>query len=136
MAPLLRQTSWFPKGNALWWGFGGVAPEAQDTVILACYAPYQKWSETYVSGNADGVSSRSVDRGEFWVLREDGTQSQITKNYPVAAGHEVTVLWGNAAGKPSGDYFVLRNYTSNTTQYSIAETAAEVPIWKAYAKKA
>lgn len=94
----------------------------------------QKWSDTYVSGTGNSVSSSTVERGEFWVVREDGTQSQIEKNFAVAPGHEVTVLWGNAKGMSSGPYFVCRNYTANTTEYNETSGILKV-IFNIYAAK-
>lgn len=94
----------------------------------------QKWSDTYVSGTGNSVSSRTVARGEFWVVRENGTQEQIEKNFAVAPGHEVTVLWGDVKGISSGYYIVCRNYTADTTEYNNSPGALK-GVFNAYAAK-
>lgn len=106
--------------------------------IHGTVAGNQKWSETHVYGSARrGVSSSSVERGEFWVIAESGRETEITLDVPVRAGQEVTVLWGGVEGQDTGPYLMVRNEAAGTTQMvmSISGRGYGNPLFAAYASR-
>ena len=91
-------------------------------------AGLRKWSETHVKSSGGGgdldqgtghvsaptVTSTSVERVEFWIRPQSGNEIQLAVNVAVRDGHEVAVVWGNSADQQRGDYFYLRNYSTDT----------------------
>ena len=103
----------------------------------------KKWSETHVTSTPGKVStspaifaggsnssylhqpqvhytppevrSRNVTRSEFWIRPASGHEVKVTDLLSVRDGHDVVLLWGNAAGRTSGHNLYFHNYTTGTS---------------------
>lgn len=77
----------------------------------------QKWSETYVSGNAHSVGSTTHENLEFWIREKDGTEKHFRLNNTGLGVRPGQKVWIAACGDEKtgkGKYLFTGNLTTNS----------------------
>lgn len=127
----------FPDGSVGW-------IQSQRGVV----AGLRKWSETHVTSSGGGgylhqgtghvaaptVRSVAVEKAEFWLKPEAGSEIRLMANVAVRDGHDVAVVWGNSASEQNGTHFYFRNY-STSSDWLLVENSPFESLYNRHALK-
>ncbi|AQS87470.1 hypothetical protein AA101099_2922 [Neoasaia chiangmaiensis NBRC 101099] len=70
--------------------------------------------------NAPQVNTNTTRHQTFWVVAPSGREHQVSGNYPLRDGHEVSVVWGGLKGASASGHFICQNLTTGNGWKSTA----------------
>jgi len=76
--------------------------------------------------NAPQVNTNTTRHQTFWVVAPSGREHQVSGNYPLRDGHEVSVVWGGLKGASASGHFICQNLTTGNGWKSTAGLPAGV----------